>query len=169
MSPEVPTIEATTNSATHRFVQGLALCILIAGSLDILDAIIFYGIRGVRATAILKHIASGLLGPSAIHGGNATAAIGLGIHYTITACWSALYLLLASRVKILSRHPVFSGLTYGIVIYCLMNFVVLPLTYIKSSGHASVASLVNGVLALMLFMGLPIAWIASRFLNPAHR
>jgi uncharacterized membrane protein YagU involved in acid resistance len=148
----------------RRFAKALALCLLIAGTLDIADALIFYSFRGVPPTGILRFIAACLVGVSALHGGLAMAALGLAIHYTITLFWSALFLFAATRFTFLTRHAIASGLLYGVVIYVLMNYVVLPLTRLPPrTHHLAPAVLVNGVLALMLFMGLPIALIAQRF------
>jgi uncharacterized membrane protein YagU involved in acid resistance len=148
----------------RRFAKALALCLLIAGTLDIADALIFYGLRGVPPAGLLRFIAACLVGVSALHGGLAMAALGLAIHYTITLFWSALFLLAATRFTFLTRHAIASGLIYGGVIYIVMNYVVLPLTRLPPrSHHLAPAVLVNGVLALLLFMGLPIALIAQRF------
>ncbi len=147
-----------------RFFKALLLCLLIAGTLDISDALIFYGLRGVPPAGLLRFIAGCLLGVSALHGGLAMAALGLAIHYTITLFWAALFLVAASRISFLTRHAIASGLLYGGLIYVVMNFVVLPLTRLPPrTHHLAPAVLVNGVLALMLFMGLPIALIARRF------
>lgn len=147
-----------------RFFKALLLCLLIAGTLDIADALIFYGLRGVPATGLLRFIAACLIGVSALHGGLAMAALGLAIHYTITLFWSALFLLAATRVSFLTRRAIVSGLLYGVLIYVLMNFVVLPLTRLPPrTHHLPAVVLLNGVLALMLFMGLPIALIARHF------
>ena len=147
-----------------RFFKALLLCLLIAGTLDIADALIFYGIRGVPAAGLLRFIAACLVGVSALHGGLAMAALGLAIHYTITLFWSVLFLLAATRFRFLTRHAIASGLIYGGVIYIVMNYVVLPLTRLPPrSHHLAPAVLINGVLALLLFMGLPIALIAQRF------
>ena len=98
------------------------------------------------------------------------AALGLAIHYTITLFWSALFLVAATRAGFLTRYAIASGLLYGGLIYVLMNFVVLPLTRLPPrTHHLAPAVLINGVLALLLFMGLPIALIARRFaprINP---
>jgi uncharacterized membrane protein YagU involved in acid resistance len=148
------------------FAKALLLCLLIAGTLDISDALIFYGLRGVPALGLLRFIAGCLVGVSALHGGLAMAALGLAIHYTITLFWSALFLLAATRVSFLTRRAILSGLIYGGLIYVLMNFVVLPLTRLPPrSHHLPAAVLLNGVLALLIFMGLPIALIARRFLH----
>ena len=157
------------------FAKALLLCLLIAGTLDILDALIFYGLRGVPPARLLQSIASGLLGAAAFRGGLSTAALGLGIHYTITLFWAALFLFVALRLTFttpsataqptfLTSHAVLCGLIYGAVIYVLMNFVVLPHTRMSARGpHPAPIVLINGVLALLLFMGLPIALIARHF------
>ena len=152
------------NLRGRRFLKALGLCLLIAGTLDIADALIFYGIRGVPAAGLLRFIAGCLLGASALHGGLGTAALGLAIHYSITLFWSALFLIAATRVSFLTRYAIASGLLYGALIYIVMNFVVLPLTRLPPrSHHLAPAVLINGVLALLLFMGLPIALIAQHF------
>jgi len=159
----------------RRFAKAILLCLLIAGTLDIADALIFYGLRGVPALGLLRFIAGNLVGVSALHGGLGMAVLGLAIHYTITLFWSALFLFAALRLTFttpratrqltfLTRHAVLSGLVYGAIIYVLMNFVVLPLTRLPPrTHHLAPAVLINGVLALLLFMGLPIALIARHF------
>lgn len=150
----------------RRFAKALLLCLLVAGTLDIADALIFYGLRGVPPAGLLRFIAGCLVGVSALHGGLGMAALGLAIHYTITLFWSALFLLAATRFSFLARRAILSGLLYGCLIYVLMNFVVLPLTRLPPrTHHLAPAVLINGVLALILFMGLPIALIARRFSN----
>lgn len=154
----------TGNQPRRPFARALILCLLIAGTLDISDALIFYGLRGVPPAGLLRFIAGCLLGVSALHGGLAMAALGLAIHYTITLFWCVLFLMAARRLSFLTSHAIASGLLYGVLIYILMNFVVLPLTRLPPrTHHLAPAVLINGVLALMLFMGLPIALIARHF------
>jgi hypothetical protein len=52
---------------------------LVVDLVDGLDAIVFFGFRGVTATQIMQTIASGLLGPGAYQGGMVTAALGVGL------------------------------------------------------------------------------------------
>ena len=147
-------------------LKALALCLLIAGTLDIADALIFYGLRGVSPERLLQNIASALIGPSAFHDGLATALLGLAIHYVITFCWAALFLFAASHLTALTRYARLSGLLYGGIIYVVMNFIVLPLTRLPPRPHHLPATvLLNAILALLLFQGLPIALIARRTLR----
>jgi len=135
---------------------------LIAGTLDICDALVFYGLRGTSPGLLLGVIASGLLGPAALANPMSGALIGLAIHYFITLTWSTLFVLAASRIRALKTHAVVSGILYGVVIYAVMNFVVLPHT--REVGHPAFQPviLLNAVLALVLFMGLPIAIVNKR-------
>ena len=155
-----------TATTGRRFVKALSLCLIIAGTLDISDALIFFGLRGVSPKRLLQNIASALAGPQAFHGGLATALLGLAIHYAITFCWATLFLFAATRFAGLTRHAVISGLLYGGLIYVVMDFVVLALTRLPPrQHHLPAAVLLNGVLALLLFQGLPIALIAQRYLR----
>ena len=56
---------------------------LIGGILDISDALIFSGLRGVPPERLLQGIARGLLGARAMQGGWAAAILGLALHFLI--------------------------------------------------------------------------------------
>src|SRR5437763_7007347 len=85
---------------------------LLVGTLDMADAIIFNGVRGVPATRILQGIAVGLIGRSAFSQGVRSAILGLVLHFFIATVWAAIYLL-ASRRFSLSRRPLLYGTLYG--------------------------------------------------------
>ena len=135
---------------------------LVAGALDITDALVFYGLQGVRPVLLLQNIASGLLRARAFRGGLATAAIGLLLHFAIAYSSVTVYYLLSRAFAFLNRHYVICGLLYGLGVYLFMNLVVLPLTFPNRHALAGIA-LVNGVLALMLFIGLTTSTIVKRY------
>ena len=56
---------------------------LVVGTLDALDAVVFFGFRGVAPHRIFQSIAAGLLGRAAFTGGPATVALGVVLHYFI--------------------------------------------------------------------------------------
>jgi hypothetical protein len=146
-----------------------AACVLVAGTLDISDALLFYGIRGTPPRVLLQAIASGLLGPSAFHGGAPTALLGLAIHYFITFVWATLFVVSSLKFPVLSRYAIVAGTLYGLLIYAVMNYAVLPLS--REVGHPAfrVPVLVNAVFALVLCMGLPIAMISRLALPDEQR
>jgi hypothetical protein len=137
---------------------------LVVGSLDALDAIVFFGLRsGARPVRIFQSIAGGLIGrPAAIQGGAATFALGVFLHYFIAFGIVLTYFLVSRRLRVLTAHPIVCGLLYGIAAYGVMNYVVLPLS--KVGGPASLpplAVLANGLLIHMVGVGLPSALFAK--------
>lgn len=136
---------------------------LLVGALDIADAIIFFGLRGVSPTRILQGIAFGLIGRTAFSQGTRSALLGLLLHFFIATTVSAIYLLLSRRLP-LSRHPWFYGTLYGIAVYIVMNYVVLPLSHIGLRPLPPLAPLLNGIAALILCVGIPLAFLARHYL-----
>ena len=146
----------------------IALTALLIGTLDIADALIFYAIRGVAPIRILQGIASGLLGRTAFNGGTRTALLGLALHFFIAATVATIYIL-ASRSLPLSRHPLLYGTLYGVAVYIVMNYVVLPLSHIGLRPLPPLIPLINGVAALIFFIGIPVALIARHYIPyPEH-
>jgi len=128
---------------------------LLCGTLDISDAFIFTWLRSHGSTErVLQFIASGIMGKTAFQQGWGSAMLGLGIHYVIALCWVALFVLVVRSVPALMRWNVAFGVLYGLVMYAVMNFIVVPLTRIGPRPMAHGVSLVNGVLALVICFGV---------------
>ena len=132
---------------------------LIVGTADILDAFIFFGLRGIRPVRILQGIASGILGRDAFSGGAATAALGALLHYFIAFVIVWVFLAASRRLPDLARRPWLYGPLYGLVVYAVMNYVVIPLSLVATRPRP-LAVLANGLLIHMLGVGLPTALIA---------
>jgi hypothetical protein len=63
-------------------------------------------------------------------------------------------MLATRRVRFLARAPILTGLVYGIGVYVVMNYVVLPLSN-AGAGKTSGIVVLNGVLIHMFGVGLP--------------
>jgi hypothetical protein len=136
---------------------------LVAGTLDITDNLIFNQLRGITPKMVFQYIASGLIGMNAFRSGFASVALGVAIHYAIALTWTAVFYAASRKLPILIRRPVFSGLFYGGAVYLFMNVVVLPLSRVPHPRAAvTLASRINGVLALLLFIGLTISLLVRR-------
>ena len=127
---------------------------LTVGTLDLLDAIVFFGLRGVPPIKVLQSIASGLLGRAAYHGGVPTAALGTLLHFGIALAIVATYQALSRRLPLLTRQAVLCGMLYGLAVYVVMNFVVVPLSP-AVIGPPTTPVLINGLLIHMFGVGLP--------------
>jgi hypothetical protein len=137
---------------------------LVAGTLDITDNLVFNQLRGITPEMVFQYIASGLIGMKAFQIGLASVALGVATHYAIALTWTAVFYAASRKFAILIRRPVLSGLFYGGAVYLLMNFVVLPLTRVPHPRAAvTLASRINGVLALLLFIGLTIPLLMRRY------
>ena len=153
----------TVPSASPQFGKAVALCCLIAGTLDISDALIFYGLRGVSPIRLLQNIASSLLCRAAFTQGIRSAILGLLLHYFIATTVATIYIF-ASRRLPLSRHPFLWGGLYGVCVYIVMNYVVLPLSKIGPRPTPPLIPLINGVAALIFCIGIPTALVSRRFI-----
>ena len=136
---------------------------LLVGTLDISDAFIFYSFRGVTPTRILQGIASGVLGRAAFGMGRRSALLGLFFHFFIAFSATTVFLL-ASRKLPIGRHPWLYGTLFGVALYCVMNYIVLPLSKIGWRPVPPLVPLINGVAALVFCIGIPLALIARRYI-----
>jgi hypothetical protein len=142
---------------------GAALAIvgggLVVGTLDALDAIVFFGRRGATPRRIFQSIASGVLGRSAFDGDRSAEWLGLALHYLIALLIVVVFYLISRRVPVLTRRPVLCGVLYGVCVYFTMTYVVVPLSAAVQAPF-SLPVFANGILIHMFGVGLPAALFA---------
>lgn len=136
---------------------------IVAATLDIGAAML---ISGASLTKILQFIASGLLGKAAFSGGAATAALGAALQELMGLIIAAVFVSASLALPWLRRRWVAGGLAYGVVIYLVMNYVVMPLSAVGRYPKFSVEGLVKNGLAMLVF-GLIVAWFAQRCVRDA--
>ena len=141
---------------------------LVAAVLDAADALVAYKLAyGMSPLVIYQFVASGLLGKAAYTGGAASAFLGLGVHFLVAFTSATVFVLASERFPGLRRGAVGWGLAFGVGVFAVMNFLVIPLSRIGASVP-SFPVVANGLLAHAFLVGLPIALAARRFLgNPA--
>lgn len=150
---------------SQSFSLGRALVVgtLAVGVLDILDAFIFFGLRGAKPIGILQSIASGVLGRAAYQGGMRTALLGLLLHFVIAFGVVGTYLVATRLLPALNQRPWIYGLLYGLAVYAVMNLVVVPMSAaVLGSGPTPLVVRVNGLLIHMFGVGLPAALVAAK-------
>ena len=131
---------------------------LVAGTLDIVYACVFWAIKAdVPARRILQSVAAGLLGKASFEGGAATAALGLGLHDFIACSMAVAYYLVARRWTALRERPVPFGAAYGLLLYAIMNYVVVPLSAAGSGGAKDPLWVGLSVAVHIFLIGVPIA------------
>ena len=147
-------------------VRMLLLGCLTVAVLDITDAFVFnYLARGVAPDRVLKGIAAGFLGrETALAGGPGTALLGLGVHVFVASTVVIVFALAAARLPALRRKPVALGALYGIAVFIVMTYVVIPLSAINAVPRPSWPTLANLLFAHVCLVGIPAALFARRAL-----
>lgn len=138
---------------------------LIAGTLDILAAVIIYAVVLEKTTAIkiLQSIASGVFKKEAYTGGPQMAWYGLGLHYLITFIFAWFYFIIYPYLPFLKKNVILSGILYGIFVWFIMNLIVLPIVFpLLPEKHFDFPLLLS-ILILILCIGLPIASITRKY------
>jgi hypothetical protein len=139
----------------------------VAGTLDITYAWLFWSLKaGVTAQRVFQSVAAGLLGRASFAGGARTAALGLALHYFIATTMSVTYYLVATRLELLRRRPLLCGAAYGLVLYAVMNYIVVPLSAAGGGSSGSPLWMVLSVLVHMFLIGVPIAIAAASATKP---
>jgi hypothetical protein len=144
-------------------VRWLFIGAFVAGTLDILYAFaLSYFRSGVTPARVLRFVASGALGRDALQGGAWTAAAGLAFHFLIAFLATAVFFAAATLLPKLVARPVLFGALYGIAVYGVMNYVVVPLSRIGPRPTPASVVWVSGFVVHMFLIGVPIALAARR-------
>jgi hypothetical protein len=155
-------LSITIEPSVQRALTWMLLGGLCAGTLDILFATGFWALRGVPPQRILQSVAAGVLGKASFGGGSASAVLGLFLHYLIAIAMAAAYAMAARDVTALLQRPWRYGALYGLALFALMSFVVVPLSAAPRSGAPQPLWIASSVVAHIVLVGWPCAWFARR-------
>ena len=134
---------------------------LVVGVLDISSAFVIWWQRGVTIQRGLQGIAAGLLGAKSYEGGMATAGLGLALHFFVAFVVVSIFYLVSRKIPFLTTQPLISGVFYGIGVYIVMYWFVLP-TAFSTFRHRLSNELIEAAIHVCL-IGLPTAFIVRRY------
>jgi uncharacterized membrane protein YagU involved in acid resistance len=139
---------------------------LIAATIDIGAACL---ISGRSALFILHTIAGGILAKATYSGGTRTALLGLVLQELMGLIIAAVYVGAAEALPLLLRRWRTFGAAYGVIIFVVMNYIVVPLSAWKVVPSFTPFGFAANLAAMLLF-GLIVAYCAQRFgRHPAQR
>ncbi|MGC1303152.1 MAG: hypothetical protein WA840_12330 [Caulobacteraceae bacterium] len=121
---------------------------LAAGAIDIGAASL---ITGKTPFLVLKVIAGGLIGRAALKGGAMTALLGAGLQEAMSLAIAAAFVGASLALPTLRKQWIAAGMTYGVGVFAVMNYVVLPLSALKLTPHFSAAAFTQNLAAMVLF------------------
>ncbi len=109
-------------------LEAILLATFACGVLDATAAITQAATLGMKPQRVWQGVASGLLGPRAFEKGWRSGSLGLVLHFVIACIISIIYVLASQRLPFLLTHSLITGALYGIAVYIVMFYVVLPLS-----------------------------------------
>ncbi|MEO7323984.1 MAG: hypothetical protein ABIW82_04070 [Dokdonella sp.] len=118
---------------------------------------VWFGWNEAGFVRVFQSIAVGVLGKASYDGGVSTAILGAALHLFMATLFVLIYTLVARRVPAILRQPLVLGPAYGVVIYLVMNFVVMPLSRVAASptfkhpdwiAYSVLAHMVFGLIAV---------------------
>jgi hypothetical protein len=135
---------------------------LLAGTLDIVAACTqAYVMRGTTPDTVLKFIASGVLGSTAMKGGAEVALLGLLFHFVIAFSCTIIFFLVYPKLQVLHKSIALNSLLIAVVAWAVTTLIIIPLSKI----HPAPLQLQRAVIAISILyvcIGLPVAAAAKK-------
>ena len=137
----------------------------VAGVVEMLVVLPIQAALGNSPLRVFQSIASGLEGRRAYAGGLSTAILGAVLHLVISVGAAAAFHLASRYWPAIRKRAVLSGLAYGVVVWAVMQFVVLPLSAVAYRPDTDLAMVSLSIAVHALFFGLPLSLVDRRFQN----
>jgi uncharacterized membrane protein YagU involved in acid resistance len=139
---------------------------IAAAVIEMIPVLLIQGLMlHVSPVRIFQSIASGLMGRTAYSGGIGAALLGGVLHTAISVVAGLVFAIAATKWRTLLARPVLAGLGYGIIVYVVMSYMVLPLSAVAFKPATKPALIAMSVTIHMLAFALPISVICWRRLG----
>lgn len=150
-------------AAKSRIERAFLAALLVAGTLDILSAFAFSALGGVTPGQVLRYVASGPFGDGMRDWGVTGAAIGLLVHFFLMNLMVDVLGMSAMRWPALLTRWVITGIVYGLILYAVMYWVVVPLRFGRFPA-LSLWGVGNALFSHIVCVGLPMAYVLRRMM-----
>jgi len=168
--PDPPAARPTSSVQAVTAGQAILTGWLLCGVLDIAAAFVLAWFQASRTpAAVLRGVASALVGRSALDAGAGMAAIGLAMHFTVALSATLVFYELSRRIAFLRTAPLWIvGPLYGVIVFAAMNYGTLPAVSWVRSLYLDTAPRWPGGLGWPLLavhltcVGPPIVWGVRR-------
>lgn len=156
----------TSNKTIASFWTAIAVTTLVAGTLDMIGAIISYTANGGKnPTVIFQYIASALLGKSAYGGGTGVIIIGVLLHYLIAFIFTLFFFIIFPKIKMLPSNTLIIAIVYGIFVWFVMNRIVIPYFTKLDPVTFDIKKASIAAFILILCIGFPVVTAAKKYYN----
>ena len=158
---------STSLNSRNSLLRSILLGGIIVGTLHLIiqQFIVFSLHYNNPFISVLQYLASGALGNAAFEGGLATALLGVLFHFLVSFVVAGVFILSADRIPLLRRYVIVGSLLYGIGVFIVMNFIVLPLSAAPSLPAPTPFQLIELIIEHALVIGLPLGILIRRNAN----
>jgi hypothetical protein len=143
--------------------RAIIIATVIAGTLDILSAFVYAIMANGTPLGVLSGIGGAIVDREAFANPYILPAIGLALHFGIMLVMATVYLLAASRIPLLNRMPLLSAIGYGLILWGVMYWIVLPQrwpTMFPVDPRLDPKGFAEDLFSHIALVGLPIALVA---------
>lgn len=140
--------------------RGVVIATALAGTLDMLAALLFDVLAGGTPLGLLDGIAAAAW-PALDIGEVGTAIGGLFFHFVIMLLMVTVYFAAAALIPPLNRHPLRSGVGYGLLLWIAMYWVILPHRFPTMFPILDLREVSEQLFSHVALVGIPIAWVAK--------
>jgi len=161
------TIAGTSPTTSNSLLRLSVIGGIITGLLHLIIQVgLVYGlILKSPFISSLQYLASGAIGNAAFTGGLATALFALILDFVMTIIIAGVFILSADRIPLLRRYVIPGSLLYGVGVFIVMNFIVVPLSAAPALPAPPMWLLIETVLEHILLNGLPLGILVQRNTN----
>ena len=163
------TIASASPSSRNSLLRLSVISGLIIGTLHLVIQawIVFILILKLAPSFMVgaQFIASGLLGDAAYTGGLATALLGVILELVMTIIIAGIFFFSADRIPLLRKNVIVGSLLYGIGVFIVMNFIVLPLSAAPPLPAPPISQIIEIILEHIVLIGLPLGILIQRNAN----
>jgi uncharacterized membrane protein YagU involved in acid resistance len=124
-------------------------------------------IYGGTASGVAKAVARGWYGAGAKAGGTAIEVVGMASHWGILLIAATIFVFASLRFPVLRQKAWITGPLFGVCIYIVMHFVIVPLSAVHAVNNPKGIQFVEEFAGHMFVIGLPIALWARAVLGRA--
>lgn len=151
-----------------RAVAGAGIVAGLVGAVTIDAYLLLTVVVAVRAATLegfYQFVASSVIGPAA-YASSAAVPLGIALHLAVSIAWGLGYAYVAARTPQVRERWFVSGIAFGVVVMIAMQLVEVAANVYHLPD---IFTLFNGFVAHVAFFGIPVAYVASRRLEPAFR
>lgn len=156
-------METVFENRTITPIKLILLMGLLVGSLDISAAFVdYYLATGSGPETILRFIASGVFGMAAFSTDGSMVLWGLAFHFIIAYSFTIFFYWLYPKIKLMSSQIILTSIFYGLFIWLVMTWIVLPLSYTPKQEF-NFEKAVKAIIILICMIGFPLSFLMKKY------